>query len=173
MGSGTTLLRLVVDSHPRIAIPQETGFMRAARAHRFIPFWVFGATWFERLGWSEQELDEHMRGFYEVMFGRFAKDQGKVRWGEKTPWHVWHIDAMAAMFPDAAFVAIVRHPGGNVASNMTRFDYTLRRRPATTTATTARLLGRPSARLAHGAAPLRGPRAPTGARDADAARLAR
>ena len=46
---------------------------------------------------------------------------------EKTPWHVWHIDAMATMFPDAAFVAIVRHPGGNVASNMTPFDYTLRR----------------------------------------------
>jgi hypothetical protein len=127
MGSGTTLLRLILDSHPRIAIPQETGFMRAARAHEFIPFWVFGGGWYRRLDWTREELDEHLRAFYETMFSRFAERRGKVRWGEKTPWHVWHIDAMARMFPDAAFVAIVRHPGGNVASNMTRFTYTLRK----------------------------------------------
>src|ERR671931_341418 len=38
MGSGTTLLRLMLDSHPNIAIPYETGFMRAYNAHQFIPF---------------------------------------------------------------------------------------------------------------------------------------
>src|SRR5215212_8852477 len=127
MGSGTTLLRLVLDSHPRIAIPQETGFMRAARAQEYIPFWVFGATWYERLGWTREELDEHVGAFYATMFERFAERAGKARWGEKTPWHVWHIDGIARLFPDAVFVAIVRHPGGNCASNMTRFGYTLRK----------------------------------------------
>jgi Sulfotransferase family len=125
MGSGTTLLRLILDSHERIAVPQETGFMRAARAHKFIPFWYFGGSWYKRLGWTETEFDDHLRSFYEVMFRRYAERQGKERWGEKTPWHLWHVDEMARLFPDAVFVAIVRHPGGNVASNMNRFGFSL------------------------------------------------
>ncbi len=38
MGTGSTLLRLMLDSHDDIAIPQETGFMRAYNAHQYIPF---------------------------------------------------------------------------------------------------------------------------------------
>jgi Sulfotransferase family len=126
MGAGTTLLRLVLGSHERIAIPEETGFMRAVQAHRFIPFWYFGSSWYKRLGYSAEEFDEHLRAFYSAMFSRYAERAGKDRWGEKTPWHVWHIDEMARLFPDAAFVAIVRHPGANAASNMKRFGFTLR-----------------------------------------------
>jgi hypothetical protein len=125
MGSGTTLLRLVLDSHDRIAIPPETGFMRAEQAHKFIPFWAFGARWYQRIGWSERELEEHLRAFYETMFRRYAERQGKDRWGEKTPWHVWHIEEIARVFPDAVFLGIVRHPGGNAASNMRRFGHSL------------------------------------------------
>lgn len=123
MGSGTTLIRLVLDSHDRIAVPQETGFMRAETAHKFIPFWAFGGQWYQRLGLTEAQLDEHLRAFYDGLFTHFAQAQGKVRWGEKTPWHVWHMTEMARVFPDSAFVAIVRHPGGNVASNLTRFGH--------------------------------------------------
>ena len=38
MGSGTTLMRLVLDSHEHIGIPPETGFMRGYKALRFTPF---------------------------------------------------------------------------------------------------------------------------------------
>jgi hypothetical protein len=125
MGSGTTLLRLVLDSHERIAIPPETGFMRAEQAHKFIPFWAFGGTWQKRIGWSKAELDEHLRDFYETMFRRYAERHGKERWGEKTPWHVWHIEEMAHLFPDAVFIGIIRHPAANAASNTNRFGHTL------------------------------------------------
>lgn len=123
MGSGTTLLRLMLDSHPHIAIPPETGFMRAYKAHRFVPFKITGRGWARRLGWSDDELDGLLRDLYDTLFMRYAEQHGKRRWGEKTPLHTWHIDAMARLFPDARFVGIVRHPGGVVSSNMRRWKH--------------------------------------------------
>jgi hypothetical protein len=125
MGSGTTLLRLVLDSHPHIAIPQETGFMRAYNAHQFIPFKWSGRNWAKRMGWSRKELDAELAAFYDRIFSRHVERQGKRRWGDKTPLHTFHIADMARLFPDAVFVAIVRHPAGSVASNVTRWNQTL------------------------------------------------
>ena len=122
MGSGTTLLRLMLDSHERLAIPHETGFMRAYRAMRFIPFKWTGRGWARRLGWTEEELDAELRAFFDRIFMRYAEREGKQRWGEKTPLHTWHVRAIAKLFPDAVFIGMVRHPGAATASNMTRFD---------------------------------------------------
>ncbi len=127
MGTGTTLLRLVLDSHDAIAIPPETGFMRAYKANRFIPFKWAGRNWNKRLGWSDEEFDVELGRFYDRLFMRYVEAHGKRRWGEKTPLHIWHWEAIARVFPDAVFVAIVRHPGGSIASNMTRWEYGLTR----------------------------------------------
>ena len=121
MGSGTTLMRLIVDSHDNIAIAQETSIMRAYLAHKWIPFHRHGGDWYPRLGWSDDELDVRMREFYAGMFERFAAGQGKTRWGDKTPWHAWHIRGSSRVFPDAVFLAIVRHPGAVAASVSERF----------------------------------------------------
>jgi hypothetical protein len=126
MGSGSTLLRLILDSHDNIAIPRETGFMRAYNAHQYIPFKYSGRNWAKRMGWSRKELDDELARFYDRIFSRHAHDQGKERWGDKTPYHTMHVDNMARLFPDAQFVAIVRHPGGCVASNMNRWGQTIR-----------------------------------------------
>jgi hypothetical protein len=124
MGTGTTLLRLVLDSHDSIAIPPETGFMRGYKAHKFIPFKWSGRNWAKRLGWSDEELDAEMAAFYDRLFMRYVQTHGKQRWGEKTPLHTWHWDAMARVFPEAVFVMIARHPGGSIASNMNRWRHT-------------------------------------------------
>ena len=123
MGSGTTLLRLILDSHENIAIAQETGFMRAILANKWIPFWKFGGEWYGRLGWSEDELNEELRVFYDRLFSRFARAQGKRRWGDKTPYHTWHMPEASRVFPDATFVAMVRHPGAVSLSLHERFKY--------------------------------------------------
>ena len=94
--------------------------MRAERASKFIPFWPFGGRWYRRLGLTEEQLDVHLRGFYEGLFRGYAEREGKQRWGESTPWHVWHVDELARLFPDAVFAGVVRHPGGNVVSNIRR-----------------------------------------------------
>jgi len=119
-GSGTGLLRLALNRHERIAVAPETGFMRAERASKFIPFWPFGGRWYRRLGLTEEELDDHLCSFYDGLFGGYAEQEGKQRWGESTPWHVWHVDEMARLFPDAVFAGVVRHPAGNVVSNVRR-----------------------------------------------------
>jgi len=121
MGSGTTLIRLMLDSHERIAIPSETGFMRAVTANRCIPFWRLGGQWYHRLGWSEEEMDAALRQFYSGLFERFARQHGKQRWGEKTPNHTWHMTEIARLFPDAVFIGMVRHPGGAATSLHNRF----------------------------------------------------
>ena len=125
MGSGTTLLRLVLDSHENIAVPQETGFMRAYNAHLHIPFKWSGRNWAKRMGWSREELDAELAAFYDRIFMRYVQEQGKQRWGEKCPLHTWHVDDMARLYPDAKFVGIVRHPGACSASNMTRWEHSL------------------------------------------------
>src|SRR5919108_1515580 len=127
MGSGTTLLRLMLASHPNIAIPYETGFMRAYNAHQFIPFKWSGRNWARRLGWSRKELDRELAQFYEHLFRRYMERNGKQRWGEKTPLHTFHVDNMARLYPDAVFVGVVRHPAGEVASCMSRFGHSLGR----------------------------------------------
>src|SRR5919106_4313776 len=127
MGSGSTLLRLILDSHDRIAIPQETGFMRAYNAHQFVPLKWSGRNWARRMGWSREELDAEFARFYARIFSRYAERTGKQRWGDKTPLHTWHVDGMARLFPDAVFIGIVRHPGGSVGSNMNRFGHSFKR----------------------------------------------
>jgi hypothetical protein len=123
MRSGSTMLRLMLDSHPRIAIPSETGFMGSAAAVHRIPDWKFGDGWYDRLGWSAAEVDERLREFYDGMFRRYASKQGKPRWGEKTPFHTAHMARMAQIFPEARFVGIVRHPGAVASSLHRRFHY--------------------------------------------------
>ena len=126
MGTGTTLLRLMLDSHENIAIPHETGFMRIYNAMRFVPFKWSGRRWAERLGWSKEEMDELAREYFDRVFRRYADEHGKARWGEKTPQHLWHVTNMKNLFPESVFIGMVRHPGAAVASNMRRFGHTTR-----------------------------------------------
>lgn len=126
MRSGSTMLRLILDSHPSIAMPAETGFMGGLLAMKRIPNWNFGKDWYQRLGWTEEEIDELLRTFYTGIFERYAEAQGKARWGDKTPFHTAHMLAMGQVFPDAVFVGIVRHPGAVAASLTKRFHYTFR-----------------------------------------------
>jgi hypothetical protein len=124
MRSGSTMLRLILDSHPHIAIGGETGFMGGLLAAKQIPGWQFGQGWYERLGWTEQEFDDRLREFYSGLFRRHAESQGKTRWGDKTPFHTAHMAEMAQVFPDAVFVGLVRHPGAVAASLHRKFHYT-------------------------------------------------
>lgn len=120
MRSGSTLLRLVLDSHEHIAIGDETGFMRAAAGIKDVPDFHSGAGWYRRFGLTETDIDERIRRFYSDIFTGHALAQGKRRWGEKTPFHAMHMREMAVMFPDCVFVGMVRHPGAVAVSKMRR-----------------------------------------------------
>lgn len=116
------MLRLILDSHPNIAIGEETGFMRAVDTIIEIPNFHVGKEWYARYDISTDELYERIREFYAGIFEDHATRSGKVRWGEKTPFHRLHMETMAEIFPDCQFVASVRHPGA-VATSLKRWDY--------------------------------------------------
>ena len=123
MGSGTTLTRLVLDSHPNLAIAQETGLARLLVANEWVPFWKFGGEWYGRLGLQREDLDVELREFYGGLFERFAREQGATRWGDKTPFHTWHIVRLSRVFPDGVFIGMVRHPAAVASSLHNRFGY--------------------------------------------------
>lgn len=134
--SGTTLLGLMLQAHPRIAIPPE---------NRFLLRTYFGRRGFGDLGeqqnrqrlardittaprFEELGLDRAAVSDRIVADGRtvgtaiglvlraYADRFGKVRWGDKRPAYRNNIWAIRRLFPDAQFVHLVRDGRDCVAS---------------------------------------------------------
>ncbi len=127
--SGTTMLRLMLDAHPDLAIPPETYFInhshkvwRAARrrpgqdpveafiesvtGHKRWPDFhldpdAFAARVRER---EPKQLGDGIRCFYEM----YAEKIGKLRWGDKTPFYVIKMNVIARHLPEARFIHLIR-----------------------------------------------------------------
>ncbi len=126
--SGTTLLRLMLDTHPDVAIPGESHFIpalwRARRRYmsggvlqvdrlaeaimRSREFRQWGVP--EERAWTRVRELEHpeFADVLEAMYLAYADDRSKHRWGDKTPRYVRSIPLLAALFPSARFVHIIR-----------------------------------------------------------------
>jgi hypothetical protein len=139
--SGTTLLRMMLDSHPELTIPPETHFVPEViktfkRTDRTTPADVLGAmksarewgdfdfTDIEMLGLLQDRgrklnAGEALRAFYEA----YAAREGKSRWGEKTPNYVGKMQQIQRALPEARFVHVIRD-GRDVALSV--LDRTVR-----------------------------------------------
>jgi hypothetical protein len=122
--SGTTLLRLMLDAHPELAIPPETGFIVDAirlqgerpRARNLLFQAITERQNWPGMGVAEAELRrrleaiepfdmaEGLRAFYRLYAGRF----GKPRWGDKTPYYLGYIDRIERLLPEARFIHLIR-----------------------------------------------------------------
>jgi hypothetical protein len=122
--SGTTLLRLMLDSHPELAVPPETHFIgRLVEAfpggqvtgvafaaalgdeRRWGDFGLDRDELAERLGGSnEVGLDEALRGFYAA----YAEGHGKERWGDKTPGYCESMILIQGLLEEARFIHVIR-----------------------------------------------------------------
>lgn len=128
--SGTTLLRLMLDAHPELAIPHETHFIPAAlrepdlsregffRLLTEFPTWedlnTPAETFREALLRVEPfDISEGLRAFYRLYAGR----RGKRRWGDKTPSYSRHIRKIHEALPEARFIHILRD-GRDVAVSL-------------------------------------------------------
>lgn len=146
--SGTTLLRMMLDSHPEVAIPLETTFLRALarRSDRVGPNGALPASAIERIrsdpGWSRLDIPDAfldtLRGFgaremVRRVFHRHASDQRAYRWGDKNPRYVFHVLRIARLLPEARFIHIVRD-GRDVATSLVESRFG----PATLPAAAAR-----------------------------------
>jgi len=122
--SGTTLLRLMLDSHPLLAIPPETHFLPSVlslgelgevRRERFAEVLTSFFTWNdfgidERTFRSELaslqsfDLAAGLRCFYRL----YASRHGKSRWGDKTPPYVKNIASIAGCLPETHVIHLIR-----------------------------------------------------------------
>lgn len=134
--SGTTLLRVMLDAHPALAIPHESYFIEqlARRADRFRSHGAFDAKAFERelfrdarfQHWGlapaavSQRLDEDapadLAAAIRAVYGAYAHAQGKPRYGDKTPSYAMSVQRIADLLPEAVFIHLVRDPRDVAAS---------------------------------------------------------
>jgi hypothetical protein len=119
--SGTTLLRVMLDRHSELAIPDESYFIpQLADRHRGTLDPDAFVDDLQRLP-TLRDWDvppEAVRGRLEpgATLGRaaaavyevYAERHGKRRWGDKTPMYMEHLPLLERLFPDARYVHLIR-----------------------------------------------------------------
>ena len=141
--SGTTLLRLMLDNHPDLGVPQETNFVRPLWWRRVqfgdlrdpgnrrrVAEWIFtdrscraGRLRGDHVS-RRQAIDAvaaappTLGGIVQACFELYAHAHGKPRWGDKRPAYAGFIASLFAMFPHAQYVNIVRDPRSASASQI-------------------------------------------------------
>lgn len=137
--SGTTLLRLLLNAHSRIAIPDELIYFNSFLAGVPIEAWrepglsaepyrSFVHDFLHRAAPALPGLDldavqedvlagpHDFRRPYALVLEAWARHHDTPRWGEKTPGNLFYADVILEMFPSARFIYMVRDPRGGVAS---------------------------------------------------------
>lgn len=119
--SGTTMLRVILDRSPGVAIPDETFFIpQLAHRHRGTvdpEAFIDDLRRLPRLAAWEVPVDELRARLSPGMtvgeaisaaFTAYAAKHGKPRWGDKTPMYMRHLGLIDRLFPDAQYVHLVR-----------------------------------------------------------------
>jgi Sulfotransferase family len=136
--SGTTLMRLMLDSHPEMAIGGETHFVvpmlkasaRKARSADELAEMVVTAERWGDFHLDEGELRDRFRGLDPLncadavrsFYRLYAEHQGKARWGDKTPGYVREMVLLQRALPEARFVHMIRD-GRDVAMSLVPRDW--------------------------------------------------
>lgn len=145
--SGTTMLRLMLDSHPLIAVPFESGFivdfharlaeyadlaLPSSRARLLDDIARHPLVRKGNLVPDPQAvLDSVPRSYaalVDAIFRTYAAREGKARWGDKTPSYVTDIDVLRRLFPRCRVVHLVRD-GRDVALSNRNVDWGIRSLP--------------------------------------------
>jgi len=137
--SGTTLLRLMLDAHPQIAIPSETHFIpelvaardkHGASRERMLELLTAHRRWGDfqidaadlAARWAAIEPltgPDAVRAFY-ALYGE--QHEGATRWGDKTPGYIKHMRLIQDHLPEARFIHLIRD-GRDVALSVLKQDW--------------------------------------------------
>lgn len=142
--SGTTLFRVMLHAHPRIAIPPESKFLMPAyrRRNRFQDLQLrenrqLLAEWITQRqdnGFPDLQLDPDtvaseivdgpptLGSAMGIVFRAYAQKFGKDRWGDKRPSYYGFVDELDHLFPDAQFIHVIRDGRAAVASIKRKTD---------------------------------------------------
>lgn len=123
---GTTLVRVMLDAHPAIAIPNEAYFpiepapawsdpsgainldaaVSGLEAQWWLPRWKLEPGAFRTAAIAE--TPDTYPDLIRCLYGVYASARDKARYGSKTPKHVLDIEVLARMLPEAVFIHLVR-----------------------------------------------------------------
>jgi hypothetical protein len=119
--SGTTLLRVMLDRHSQLAVPDESYFVpQLADRHlrRVDPdAFVDDLRRIDTLSEWGVPLDKVRARLTDAMpigaaiatvYAVYAEERGKPRWGDKTPMYMQNLRLLERLFPDALFVHLIR-----------------------------------------------------------------
>ena len=135
--SGSTLLRLILDAHPRLAVPP--------------PAWLFHYIYPYLYSYGDLKIEDNLRALvgdaletptikewplqpnvdevvaemnepnFSELFGSlhrlYGRPLGKARWGEKSPRDSFYMAEIKSLYPDAQFIHILRD-GRDVAIDL-------------------------------------------------------
>jgi hypothetical protein len=116
--SGTTLLRLMLDSHPNISCGPETRFL-ADLAAVMNKGWETVASY----GFPLEQWRKRFADLFDSFQRDYAMSRGKVRWADKTPRYALSLAPIASMFPTCQIVHVIRDGRDVVASHRDRWGY--------------------------------------------------
>jgi hypothetical protein len=121
--SGTTLLRLMLDAHPEMAVPPETHFLpdviracdRGASVEEIADLLAASRRWGD-MGIELDALRERLRAESRLdataasraIYALYAEQHGKARWGDKTPKYSLVMDEIQDALPEARFIHLIR-----------------------------------------------------------------
>jgi hypothetical protein len=141
--SGTTLVRLILNAHPLIAIPEEATFLMPFLCRKCLKGRITGTRlqnlvaylrlnpqfrlWnYDNSGFLNELAGSRgisLRELVEGLFGSYCRSEGKAVWGDKTPSFFRKVDILSELFPEAKFIHIVRD-GRDVFESWRRIDPT-------------------------------------------------
>jgi len=113
--SGSTLTRFLLDAHPDLACPPETGLPELCA--RLAKMWSLLAG--QMMDESMQVPESAIAGIRHtvgLMVGPYLAACGKRRYCEKTMEAAKHAELLLRVFPGAKFVCLYRHPMDVIAS---------------------------------------------------------
>ena len=122
--SGTTLMRVMIDSHRNLYCGPETGLLYTKTLNK------------NKIRSIARQLDIQLDElilmknasvsniqFIEQIFMKLQHRAGKLRWGEKSPMNVLYLDRIFKYFPRAQFIHMIRD-GRDVSCSLRHFPKT-------------------------------------------------
>jgi hypothetical protein len=119
--SGTTLLRVMLDAHPRICCGPELKLLPSVAEWYQTMTGNFAAV-MDSYRIAPADLRRCFRGFIEGLVDNFRRASGKPRWAEKTPHNIVFLGPLGELFPDARFLHVIRD-GRDVVSSLVTMDW--------------------------------------------------
>lgn len=134
--SGTSMLRFMLDRHPRIGLCDETHFFyyvysrrrhfgdlsdvrnRRRLVERYLEMKNIRVLDLDRdrLAGTLLQHATSYRLFFLILLTRYAEEEGKARIGEKSPDHALHVETLCRWYPGCRIVHLVRDPRAVVGS---------------------------------------------------------